>query len=531
MSDNPLLHNDEPAADDALNRKLFATALARVAESCDAPMVVGLYGTWGLGKTSLMKLIDRELDKSRTRTVWFDPWQHQFDENPALALLHGMVDSFGMSANEEIKKLLTVISAAFGSVLLKATTTLGLDDIDKLGTRYEEEKFQVREHQLRLQQHFKDVVAKAQGGANQRVVFFIDDLDRCMPEQTLGMLEALKLYLNLPGCVYFLGVDREALERSIKHHYEKLELSQTSYLDKIVQLPFTIPPIAAEDMEDFVRPLLGESMAACAPILVKGLGDNPRQVKRFINTLALNHHLATGLNIEGYDPQVLAGLLLIQHRNADLYRLIARRPSLLHELTDSEPTSPALEEALEKDERLKTAIAALKFPKSELLASYIHLTGIARVEQQVMGELSGSRDPISLSRLQLTELLRSHGLWVLSGGREGEKVDLTGAELIGADLVEANLRGATLRMAKLVGADLGRADLRGTDLRDADLTEADLHGASLAKANLFSARLNGANLSGADLRGVDLADVSGLTRAQLDAAQVDDKTKLPPDLE
>ena len=69
------------------------------------------------------------------------------------------------------------------------------------------------------------------------------------PPETLALLEALKLYLNLDGCVYFLGVDREALERSVRYHYKDTEISETSYLDKIVQLPFTIPPVAPESMD------------------------------------------------------------------------------------------------------------------------------------------------------------------------------------------------------------------------------------------------------------------------------------------
>jgi len=48
------------------------------------------------------------------------------------------------------------------------------------------------------------------------------------------MMEALKLYLNLPGFVYFLGVDRSALERSISHRYGDGAVAEIQYLDKIV---------------------------------------------------------------------------------------------------------------------------------------------------------------------------------------------------------------------------------------------------------------------------------------------------------
>jgi len=87
----------------------------------------------------------------------------------------------------------------------------------------------------------------------------------------------------------------------------------------------------------------------------------------------------------------------------------------------------------------------------------------------------------------------------------GQKLDRQGADLIGTSLARADLRGASLRGARLIGADL----------RHADLTLADL---------------TGADLRGADLRGADLTTSLFLTQAQLDAAEGDIGTRLPPSL-
>ncbi len=176
--------NDEAAKEDKLNRDQYAKAFARLAETCDTPLVVGLYGGWGVGKTTLMELIEAKLDKNKARAVWFDPWQHQFDESPALALLHTVVDTFQMQ--KEAKKLLTVVATAFGSILLRTTTGLKLKDLLWIGNRYEKEHFQVREARVQLQKNFEDLVRKVRG--NQSIVFFIDDIDRCMHPQILKML-------------------------------------------------------------------------------------------------------------------------------------------------------------------------------------------------------------------------------------------------------------------------------------------------------------------------------------------------------
>ena len=206
--------NDEPTLKDTLNRDQYAKAFANLAESCDTPLVIGLYGTWGVGKTSLMKLIQNELDGNKVQTVWFDAWQHQSDDNPSLSLLQTVVDTFKMGG--EVKKLLMVIATAFGSAILKTTVHIKAKDLIKLGQMYEEGRFLVREKQVQLRQRFEELIKKAiekkfpTGGW---LVFFIDDIDRCSPERVLNLLEALKLYLNLPDCVYFIGVDREMLEK------------------------------------------------------------------------------------------------------------------------------------------------------------------------------------------------------------------------------------------------------------------------------------------------------------------------------
>src|SRR3989442_36173 len=374
------IQNDEPTIVDMLDRARFAQALRRMLETCETPLVVGLYGTWGIGKTSLMRQIKELLgERNEIRTIWFDPWQHQFDEDPAIALLHTMVDQLNLG--DEAKKLLTVIAAALGSILLKATTTLSTPEIQELGERYEQERFQIREKQIRLREYFTKLIGKASDSGRHRLVFFIDDLDRCVPEQVLKVLEALKLYLNLANCVYVIGVDRAALECSIRLRYKEQEVREADYLDKIVQLPFTIPPIARESMARFIEPLLPTELTDTSDLLVRGLGDNPRQVKRFINTFLLNHELAAAMLGKRYDPKLLAGGLLVQYRNQELYRAAVLHPSVLvAAASDGEAAKPYAEQ-LHKDARLVEVIGQAGFKDADSVAPYIFLSEVAGVRK------------------------------------------------------------------------------------------------------------------------------------------------------
>ncbi len=116
-----------------------------------------------------------------------------------------------------------------------------------------------------------------------------------------------------------------------------------------------------------------------------------------------------------------------------------------------------------------------------------------------------------------------------------EGASLHEAHLEGAFLAGAHLESAILPGAHLEGAGLTHAHLEGASLTEAHLERAFLAGAHLEGANLSEAHLEGAilykaHLKGAKLFGADLSQVRGLTQAQIDTAEINDATKLPPDL-
>ena len=499
-----IIHRDEPTSEDRLNRTRYADALARLAHTCETPLVIGLHGTWGVGKTSLMKLIERSLDKNQVHVVWFDPWQHQFDENPVVTLVQKIAETTCLANKEEVKKIVMVIAAALGSRVLKFSTGMKISELLKFGQIYEAERFQLRDEQLRLQQHFRKLVevARKSSGRSKRLIFFIDDLDRCMPEEALRLLEALKLYLNTEGCVYFLAVDRDALERNIKQQYKELEINEVNYLDKIIQLPFIVPPIEPEQMGAFVESMLSEDLQNCRIILLSGLEDNPREVKRFINSLVLNHQLAGSLDIKDYNPQVLALLLIIQHRKPQFYKQISHQHDLLHSLKQRDgEVKKIFDEFLATDEGLRKALNQVEVPVGEDLMPYIYLTKAAGMAERTEPEAN---------KIDLQKILENHQRWLESKEENGERADLSNTDLHEIDLREVSLRSANLRRCNLRKANLFASNLHGADLHKADLREAFLGPADLCEANLSFSILKGADLRGAKLSRANLswADLS-----------------------
>jgi len=109
---------------------------------------------------------------------------------------------------------------------------------------------------------------------------------------------------------------------------------------------------------------------------------------------------------------------------------------------------------------------------------------------------------------ELAEILRKHTA-LLNGNNNGERADLSGADLSNADLSGADLRSVELSWAGLSNADLSGADLSHADLSGADLSNADLSGTDLSNADLSGADLSNADLSGTDLSNADLRNAIG----------------------
>ena len=93
-----------------------------------------------------------------------------------------------------------------------------------------------------------------------RIVVFIDDLDRCQSEKVVETFETIKLFLNIPACTFVIGADARKIEQAITGVYRVGEQTATSYaedyLEKIIQIPFRIPEQQLTDIECYVAMLV-----------------------------------------------------------------------------------------------------------------------------------------------------------------------------------------------------------------------------------------------------------------------------------
>jgi hypothetical protein len=319
------IFGDSPTIEDGLGFDDYAGILLDLIGNFDArsPLTIGIHGRWGSGKTSLMRMLETRFeDDMKVKTVWFNAWAYGRDEPIGLALLQQILIEFQKEdrLKEKGKTLLGNVVKLGTDALLRRTTTITLNEAKELF----ENSIGIKST---LRQDFEATIDEClqEGG---RLVVFVDDLDRCLPEKTIEILEVIKLFLDVPKCIFVIGVEKEAIERGIEVRYkskeQKIPISGQDYIEKIIQIPFALPPIREEDMAAFIEKLgIGEREKGYVTVVAKGTGCNPRKVKMFLNVLRIRRAIAerTGGTIE---PDLSAKLFVFEYVFPEFYKDVVK---------------------------------------------------------------------------------------------------------------------------------------------------------------------------------------------------------------
>lgn len=211
----------------------------------------------------------------------------------------------------------------------------------------------------------------------------VDDLDRCLPTTAIATLEAIRLFLFVPRTAFVIGADELMIEYAVREHFPDLPPSMgpvpyaRNYLEKLIQVPFRIPALGLAETRIYVtllqveallgstdfrfkkllegareelrRPWLSRGLDVVAvakildnkvpdevrraveistqvsSILTEGTRGNPRQIKRFLNSMALRHAIAQERGFaDEIEPPVMAKIMLAESFAPELYGQLAR---------------------------------------------------------------------------------------------------------------------------------------------------------------------------------------------------------------
>lgn len=366
-----VLLEDEPIASvelDGLQLSDFAAIVSGAAAGTRGPFTIGVFGSWGTGKTSILRLAKAQLENSDFRnvvTVWFNAWQFEHERDPIVPLVASIIDQLQERLRERkdgvekvsdvVKKGLSKLSNALRAVIygIEAKSKVGVPGLGEMEigmavkemvNRYEDlsqTPDPIVERTLYYNAfealHHAASSLDAEGDKAGKVVVFIDDLDRCMPERAVRLLESIKLVLAQRGFIFALALDRPVVERYIdvvlSKALDQKDLLQrgAKYLDKLFQLPLDLPPHSPRFAE-YVRRTMersefqsaagaeNQTLATVIGPLVETIGPaidfNPRSFVRLINTLIVDFRLFPGNKKRTKEQQVMIFVVtrLLQHR-------------------------------------------------------------------------------------------------------------------------------------------------------------------------------------------------------------------------
>jgi len=276
------------------------------------PLTVGLYGPWGSGKSTMIRGMVEQLQKDNYLTLVFDAWKYRHEKNLILPLLCALQREHLSQFKDEkdsVKKVVSSVAFASLAGFLKHKTGIEINDIKTTFEIYEGgyKYYKKYDDQVsKIEQEYKDFIASLlEKTGKEKLVVFVDNLDRCLPDVVVNLLEDISSFLSIPQipCVYVLAMDKENVIKAVKHRFP--DFDGADYLEKIVQIPLKMPA-PTEGRYHFMkrfewakncdgeknlsrggdpRDQIFQQLAAIDDVFGGDLLGNPRRVERIINKM------------------------------------------------------------------------------------------------------------------------------------------------------------------------------------------------------------------------------------------------------
>lgn len=382
-----------------------ATIASTMCEKENTPLTIGLFGKWGAGKSTLVNLIKQKLQNKEDDCIVVDinAWLFEGYTDAKTSLMEVIATELEKKENiseritDKCKKLWTRINKIkLGKSLLSLggnliTTYLAPNTLSLAGVAQaakgaaeaisgDEIKDETTVSISEFREEFAALIEALDG---RTVIFIIDDLDRCSPERIIDTLEAIKLFLSVPGTVFLIAADNEVIEYSISNKYPGLmgrdNKYAREYIEKIIQLPIVIPTLSEKDVMNYLMLLMVQKhiknghfkkyleqvqsqnlhtrdtfmtySEICALLddladmpykslehgaerakedlkvidgiretIAKSLNGNPRQAKRFLNSFVMKRQLAELYYPGEIDAAVLAKVMALYQISPDAFK-------------------------------------------------------------------------------------------------------------------------------------------------------------------------------------------------------------------
>lgn len=414
--------NDIETSTDYLHFSVVSQAVAdMIVESGKSPISIGVSGSWGSGKSSMVKMIGQDLknrDENNKNYIFleFNAWLYQGYDDARAALLQSVSKKLSSVMKKrkipeeddvwdklkkftkriswfQVSKLTLPLMAGFipgvnaigaiGGLVSAISNSIGNPEeasanSEAVNSAFEKLAPEVKE--LLKDEATKPATEQIEGLRKEfqvllekldvKLVVLVDDLDRCLPETAVSTLEAMRLLLFVDRTAFIIAADEQMIRNGVRAHFGNVELSEgliTSYFDKLIQVPITVPRLGIAEIKVYIvllyieadirknnleekmltdaqkklngllsnawqTPVTKEAIEkALEKITLEGLSGyvsladqlagilatadnikgNPRLIKRFMNSLEIRKKVATfnGITV---DPGLLIKMLLFE---------------------------------------------------------------------------------------------------------------------------------------------------------------------------------------------------------------------------
>lgn len=248
------------------------------------PSTIGIYGDWGSGKSSLMKMIELENTKPENLIIKFNGWLFEGYEDAKIALLTTLIDEIIKSRTWDEKaktylsrlvkrikwlKVITKLGHIGANAYManqtnfdftKAATDISALEIDDYIKDVEDENQSIIDKGIR--EFHKDFQSLLKETNLKRVIVLIDDLDRCNPDTIISTLEAIKLFLFVEKSVFIISADERLINYAVKKRFPELPSTDydvsKDYIEKLIHFPIRIPSLSEAEYEAYTNLLFAQ---------------------------------------------------------------------------------------------------------------------------------------------------------------------------------------------------------------------------------------------------------------------------------
>ena len=302
-----------------LNRNTYIHNFISMLLNIEKGGVIAIDGAWGSGKTYFVhqvkwllnctsKNIDSEVESVLSRTVpkldnikghkykafYYDAWKHDKSNNPFFTLLRTMILAFGGIDYFNQKKGFIESLLKSASHIVKGITPIdvesifnGIKEFSGINDTTPLSELEFIEQMDSQVNSFLDYICE---GQYDKLVIFIDELDRCKPSFAVELLEIIKHYFNHDKVIFVLSTNLSEFQYCIKQYYGD-GFNGWKYLDRFIDLRLTVPTISTEDYYKYLWQKTGtdridDISIACA----KYFGFNLRDIQRYNQQVNIAFH-------------------------------------------------------------------------------------------------------------------------------------------------------------------------------------------------------------------------------------------------